>query len=76
MVARVSADVTACIGSGQCVLAAPDVFDQDDDGTVTVLDHEPPDDFLASVRSAAQRCPVRAITVDSRSDAPERPYRN
>ena len=33
---RVNADRESCIGSGQCVLDAPDVFDQDDDGVVSL----------------------------------------
>ena len=34
---RITADRDACVGSGQCVLTEPDVFDQDDDGLVTLL---------------------------------------
>ncbi|RAJ58780.1 ferredoxin [Streptomyces sp. Amel2xB2] len=29
---RIKADTSLCVGSGQCVLAEPTVFDQDDDG--------------------------------------------
>jgi ferredoxin len=35
---RVEVDQSSCMGSGQCVLWAPTVFDQDNDGLVTVLD--------------------------------------
>jgi ferredoxin len=31
-----------CIGAGQCVLSAPAVFDQDDDGIVVLRDATPP----------------------------------
>ena len=37
------ADRSACIGSGMCVLTAPDVFDQDDEGLVVLLTAEPAD---------------------------------
>ena len=29
---RIKADTGVCVGSGQCVLTEPAVFDQDDDG--------------------------------------------
>jgi ferredoxin len=63
MLVNVDADI--CIGSGQCVLIAPDVFDQDDEeGTVIVLT-----DVIAAggeqrVREAAASCPARVITLD------------
>jgi ferredoxin len=38
---RINADRDVCIGSGNCVLTAPGVFDQDDDGLVEVVDPEP-----------------------------------
>jgi len=37
---RVLADRDRCVGAGQCVLSAPDVFDQSDqDGRVLILPH-------------------------------------
>jgi ferredoxin len=53
-----------CIGAGQCVLAAPAVFDQDDDGIVVLLDAMPPEDQHEAVRKAARLCPAVAIFVD------------
>lgn len=52
-----------CIGSGQCVLSAPDVFDQDDDGFVLLLVDRPGDGHAVALREAAESCPMRAITV-------------
>ncbi|MFI9275922.1 ferredoxin [Kitasatospora sp. NPDC052896] len=53
-----------CCGSGMCALTAPEVFDQDDDhGTVVLLDAEPPAGCHPAVREAAHRCPCTAITV-------------
>lgn len=58
-------DQTKCIGSGQCVLAAPDVFDQsDDDGTGIVLIPEPPVGLLPGVRDAVDRCPAQAVSLE------------
>lgn len=61
---KVRVDVDACVGGGQCVLAASDVFDQDDDGLVVVLQNAPEQDRAEDVRMAARLCPARAITVD------------
>ncbi|MBR8640442.1 ferredoxin [Streptomyces tuirus] len=62
---KVTVDEDRCVGSGQCVLAADDVFDQrDEDGIVTLLDAGPPDERLADVRHAAALCPAMAITVE------------
>jgi ferredoxin len=59
---RVEPDV--CIGAGQCVLAAPGVFDQDEsDGIVILLDDRPSGGEAEEARVAARRCPVRAIQV-------------
>ncbi|MFC4031178.1 ferredoxin [Streptomyces polygonati] len=62
---RVHVDQEKCCGSGQCVLAAPDVFDQRaDDGIVLLLDPRPPAGIHAEVRDAAAFCPAGAITVE------------
>jgi ferredoxin len=62
---RVLVDADRCIGSGQCVLIASDVFDQDDeDGTVMVLTDVIEAEGEERVREAAASCPARAITLD------------
>jgi ferredoxin len=60
---RISVDVSRCIGAGQCVLAAPDVFDQDDAGLVVLRDETPGDSTAEAVRRAGTRCPSQSITV-------------
>ncbi|KAA2264335.1 ferredoxin [Solihabitans fulvus] len=61
---RVVVDSDKCCGSGQCVLTAPDVFDQrDEDGTVLLLDAEPPAELHEAVRQAVTLCPSSAISV-------------
>jgi ferredoxin len=58
-------DQTGCIGSGQCVLAAPDVFDQsDDDGLGVVMIAEPPAGLLPGVRDAVERCPAGVVSLE------------
>ncbi|GAA4095009.1 ferredoxin [Actinomadura miaoliensis] len=62
---RVTVDATACAGAGQCVLAAAEVFDQrEEDGTVVLLQAEPPVWVHEAVRQAAVLCPTRAVRVD------------
>ncbi|SEQ77557.1 ferredoxin [Lentzea xinjiangensis] len=61
--AGISVDTGKCIGSAQCVLAAPDVFDQDDDGFVVVLDDSPSGAAEAAARTARGLCPAQAISV-------------
>jgi ferredoxin len=59
---RVHLDEPKCVAAGQCVMAAPEVFDQrDDDGVAVVLDAEPAEELHDSVREAAAVCPAAAI---------------
>ena len=63
---KVIVDEEKCCGSGQCVMIAPDVFDQrDEDGIVTLLESEPGDEHHADVREAASVCPASAIEVQA-----------
>lgn len=52
-----------CVGAGQCVLTAPAVFGQDDEGMVRLIQAEPGPGQHAAVRAAAGYCPSRAIAV-------------
>jgi ferredoxin len=61
--ARVSVDPGRCVGSGDCALTAPAVFEVDDDaGQARVLpgaeDADP-----AQLQRAAYACPTGAITL-------------
>ncbi|MEU4832611.1 ferredoxin [Streptosporangium sp. NPDC023615] len=58
---RADAERDICIGAGMCVLTAPAVFDQDDDGIVVVLTEEIPPGSEEAVRRAATLCPSGAI---------------
>jgi len=52
-----------CCGSGQCVVNAPDLFDQKDNGIVILLNAEPSADQFESARLAAGICPALAIEI-------------
>ena len=59
---KVTVDEDKCCGAGQCVLLAPEVFDQrDEDGIVVLLDAEPAQELHGAVREAASVCPAAAI---------------
>ncbi|MFF9180628.1 ferredoxin [Streptomyces misionensis] len=60
---RVEVDQPKCVASGQCVLVAPEVFDQDDDGIVVLLDTEPGTEHEEAVRESAAICPAAAIRL-------------
>jgi ferredoxin len=62
---RTWVDLDLCEGCASCVVAAPDVFDFDDEaGKVIVLVERPEPGQAGSVRTAALHCPVRAVHID------------
>ncbi|GII28332.1 ferredoxin [Planotetraspora mira] len=62
---KIKADTGVCVGAGMCALTVPEVFDQsEDDGTVVVLDHDPPASREAAVRRAVQLCPSGALSIE------------
>ena len=61
---RVTLDQPRCVASGQCVFAAPDIFHQDDEGTVVDLEAAPSPDRRADVEEAATLCPAAAILLE------------
>jgi ferredoxin len=64
MTMRVEFDESKCIASGQCVMVAPDVFDQrEDDGIVIVLNATPGPGHRDEVRDAVAKCPAVAIRL-------------
>lgn len=60
---RIQVEYESCVGAGRCAWAAPDVFDQDDDGFVVLLDPGPPEELADRVDEAVTMCPAMAITL-------------
>ncbi|MET9765086.1 ferredoxin [Streptomyces sp. NPDC006372] len=61
---RVELDEPKCVASGQCVMAAPEIFDQrEEDGVAFVLDERPAAESLDVVREAVAICPAAAIRL-------------
>jgi len=62
---KVFVDVDVCQAHGDCVVAAPEVFDLgEEDDVVTVLNPEPSEELRAQVERAAMDCPVTAIRIE------------
>lgn len=60
---RVEVDQPKCVASGQCVLMAPEVFDQDDEGIVELLTDRPSPEHHDGVRESETICPASAIRL-------------
>jgi ferredoxin len=58
---EVTVDRALCIGSGDCVDTAPDVFQLDDEDKAIVVD--PDGASVDDIVAAAGNCPVAAIFV-------------
>ncbi|MGW4967302.1 ferredoxin [Nonomuraea sp. NPDC004186] len=59
---KITIDEPKCVASGQCVLIAPEVFDQrDEDGMVVLLTETPEPGLHQAVRESALACPAAAI---------------
>ena len=61
---KVIVDVEKCIGAGHCVLRAPRIFDQGEDGIVILLDDSPAPELRGAAHKAADLCPSQAITIE------------
>jgi ferredoxin len=62
---KVKLDPDVCDAHGDCVVAAPEIFDLDDDDEVAkVLMPEPGEDLRDKAVEAADACPVQAITIE------------
>jgi ferredoxin len=62
---RIIVDRELCVGAGQCVLAAPDVFDQcEQDGRVVLRPDSAIDE--AAMSAVIDLCPSMALSIDSK----------
>ena len=62
--ATVKANLSLCQGYANCVVAAGDYFDIDDDGVVVLLKVDVPESERTRVEEAARSCPVSALWVE------------
>jgi len=69
---RVTAFRNRCIASGSCVLACAQVFGQrDSDGTVEILQEQPPLELLQKVRYAVESCPAQVFVAEDEGNISE-----
>ncbi|WP_411152573.1 ferredoxin [Streptomyces sp. A30] len=61
---HIEVDESRCDGFGFCEQAAPEVFGLDDDGVVTILVAEVPDELAEKAEAASRACPVAALRID------------
>lgn len=62
---RLVLDLDRCQGYANCVIAAPDLFDIDDDtGLSILLVEQPNQDQLAAAQDAVRQCPAEAIRLE------------
>lgn len=59
---NIQVDMTICQNYGQCVFAAPEVFDLDEAGEL-VYKATADDSARPDVEAAVMACPVQAITI-------------
>jgi ferredoxin len=62
---KVIVDLDVCQAHGDCVVAAPEIFDLgEEDDVVTVILPEPGEELRAKAERAVQDCPVTAIRLE------------
>jgi 3-phenylpropionate/trans-cinnamate dioxygenase ferredoxin reductase subunit len=60
---QIRANMRLCDGFANCVAAAPDLFDLDDDDKVIVLKREVNGTERSRVEEAIRSCPVSALSI-------------
>ena len=60
---KIVVDMDLCADHGQCVYAAPEVFQLDDNGKL-VFKAEPDESLRDLVEEAADVCPMQAISIE------------
>ncbi len=60
----IAIDRELCQGHATCMAEAPELFQVDEAGNVTVLQACPPLDLLAKARQAEKYCPTKAIKIE------------
>ncbi|MGK5638262.1 ferredoxin [Streptomyces sp. URMC 126] len=69
----VTANSDTCVTSNLCVNRLPQVFGQDEDGCVLVLDPHPAAELGRELLRARRSCPTRSIRVEGMKEGAEGP---
>jgi ferredoxin len=58
-------DLADCVAHGECVLAAPELFElSDGDDVAQLLESEPGEELRAQAEAAVRACPAQAIRLE------------
>ena len=60
---RIVVDRTKCTALAMCEAEAPDLFEVQDDGSLTVLDENPPESQREALQRAVDSCPTEALSI-------------
>jgi ferredoxin len=60
---KIRIDKAHCVGHARCAAIAPEIFQLDDDGYISVEEIDVPEGQEAIARRGARACPERIITV-------------
>lgn len=61
---RITADLGKCRAYGNCLAAAPDIYDLTEDDVVMILEPNPAPDREEAARSGVRQCPSKALAVE------------
>ena len=61
---RIKADFDLCKGHANCMGEAPEVFQVDDNGYLTILQEKPPEALREAVELAVKYCPTGALSLE------------
>ncbi len=61
---RVVVNMEQCVGNALCMVAAPEVFEVLEDGSLVLLQEHPSDELRGKVEEAARVCPAQAIAIE------------
>lgn len=61
---RVVLEASKCIGSGNCEMMAPEVFEVRDDMVCHILVEQPGPDLADDAEMAVEACPTRALRIE------------
>ena len=61
---EIKVDFDLCQGHAVCMGEAPEVFEVDDNGFLTILQDQPSEELREKVEKAVKYCPTGAITLE------------
>lgn len=61
---KITVDRTKCTALGICESLAPDLFEVQEDGSLTILDESPAGDLRDAAREAVAGCPTEALFLE------------